>query len=150
MSLEAPQPSIQPPPLEQEKLVPTTYIVGGVIIVTVLTVLFIAGIVFLAKTYPEPIEAIRDIFVIILSLVSCLFGIVIVILTVMVVRLVNMIEFEIKPVLERTNETMMMVRGTTSFMSENIVKPATTASGYAAAVRRGWKVLFGDANEQLK
>lgn len=150
MSLEAPQPSIQPPELEQEKLVPTKYVVGGVIVVTLLTVLFIAGIVFLANTYPEPIEAIRDIFVIVLSLVSCLFGIVIVILTVMVVRLVNMIEFEIKPVLERTNETMMMVRGTTSFMSENIVKPATTASGYAAAVRRGWKALFGDANEQLK
>jgi len=150
MSLDTPQPSIRPPELEQEKLVPTKYVVGGVIVVTVLTVLFIAGIVFLARTYPEPIEAIRDIFVIVLSLVSCLFGIVIVILTVMVVRLVNMIEFEIKPVLERTNETMMMVRGTTTFMSENIVKPATTASGYAAAVRRGWKALFGDANEQFK
>ena len=150
MSLDTPQPSIHPPELEQEKLVPTKYVVGGVIVVTVLTVLFIAGIVFLARTYPEPIEAIRDIFVIVLSLVSCLFGIVIVILTVMVVRLVNMIEFEIKPVLERTNETMMMVRGTTTFMSENIVKPATTASGYAAAVRRGWKALFGDANEQFK
>jgi len=150
MSLEAAQPSIQPPELEQEKLIPTKYVVGGVIVATVLTALFIAGIVFLANSYPEPIEAIRDIFIIVLSLVSCLFGIVIVILTVMVVRLVNMIEFEIKPVLERTNETMMMVRGTTVFMSENIVKPATTASGYAAGVRRGWKALFGDANEQLK
>jgi len=150
MSLEAPQPSIQPPQLEQEKLVPTKYVVGGVVIVTILTVLFIATIVFLANNYAPTIEALRDIFVIILSLVSCLFGIIIVILTVMVVRLVNMIEFEIKPVLERTNETMMMVRGTTTFMSENIVKPATTASGYAAAIRQGWKAMFGNANDQLK
>jgi len=150
MSLEAPQPSIQPPQLEQEKLVPTKYVVGGVVIVTILTVLFIATIVFLANNYASTIEALRDIFVIILSLVSCLFGIIIVILTVMVVRLVNMIEFEIKPVLERTNETMMMVRGTTTFMSENIVKPATTASGYAAAIRQGWKAMFGNANDQLK
>ncbi len=150
MSLEAPQPPIESPQLEQEKLVPTKYVAGGVIIISVLAVLFIAAIVFLANSYPEPIEAIRDIFVIMLSLVSCLFGIVIVILTVMVVRLVNMIEFEIKPVLERANETMMMVRGTTTFMSENIVKPATTASGYAAAIRQGWKAMFGNADEQLK
>jgi hypothetical protein len=149
MSLEAPQPSIEPPELEQEKLVPTKYVVGGVIIVAVLAVLFIATVIFLAQ-FPGEIKTVRDIFIIILSLVSCLFGIVIIILTVMVVRLVNMIEFEIKPVLERTNETMMMVRGTTTFMSENIVKPATTASGYAAGIRRGWKALFGDANEQLK
>ena len=150
MSLEASQSSIQPPKVEQEKLVPTKYVVGGVIIVTVLAVLFIAAVVFLANNYAPTIEALRDIFVIILSLVSCLFGIVVVILTVMVVRLVNMIEYEIKPVLERTNETMMMVRGTTVFMSENIVKPATTASGYAAAIRQGWKAMFGNANDQLK
>ncbi len=150
MSLEASQPPIQPEQLEQEKMVPTRYVVGGVLIFTVLAILFITAVIFLANNYAPAIEALRDIFVIILSLVSCLFSIVIVILLVLVVRLVNMIEFEIKPVLERTNETIIMVRGTTTFMSENIVKPATSASGYVAAVRQGWKAMFGKANEQLK
>jgi len=68
----------------------------------------------------------------------------------MVIRLVNMLEFEIKPILERTNETIGMVRGTTVFMGDNVVKPLTTASSYMAGVRKGIKTLFGNPKNNLK
>ncbi|MCZ7668340.1 MAG: hypothetical protein M5U34_14705 [Chloroflexi bacterium] len=96
------------------------------------------------------VETLRDIFIIALALESCIFGIALLILMIMVIRLVNMLEFEIKPILERTNETIGMVRGTTVFMGDNVVKPITTASSYMAGVRKGIKTLFGNPRNNLK
>ena len=70
-------------------------------------------------------------------------------LFVMVVRLLNMLEFEIKPILEKTNETLGTVRGTTTFVSQNVVQPVTRASSYVAGIRKGIAVLFGDPRKNL-
>ena len=121
----------------------------GVLAVLILAGLFIWGVIWLAQNKAPEIEAVRDIFIIFLALSTCLFGVVILLLLLMVVRLVNMLEFEIKPILEKTNETVGMVRGTTVFVSENVVKPVTTASMYMAGIRRGFKTLFGDPRRNL-
>ncbi len=134
----------------QEKIVPTKFIVIGVIVAVVIAVASIALIMFLAANYAPEMEALRDIMIIALALESCIFGIALLILLVMVIRLVNMLEFEIKPILERTNETIGMVRGTTVFMGDNVVKPITTASSYVAGIRKGIKTLFGDPKKNVK
>ena len=134
----------------KKRFIPTIYIVLGVILLLALVGLLIWGMVWLAQTQAPTLEAVRDIFIIALALESCLFGFVLIILLVMVVRLVNMMEFEIKPILEKTNETVGMVRGTTVFVSQNVVKPVTTASSYLAGVRRGFKALFGDPDKLLR
>jgi hypothetical protein len=141
------QASYEPP---HEPLIPTRYVVIGVIVALVLMAAFTAFVVWAARYHATTIEALRDIFIIALALESCIFGIALMILLVMVIRLVNMLEFEIKPILERTNETIGMVRGTTVFMSENVVKPMTTASSYAAGIRRGMRTLFGNPKNNLK
>jgi len=133
----------------QQSLVRPLYVVLGILAVLLLAGLFIWGVIWLAQNYSAEIEAVRDIFIIFLALSTCLFGVVILLLLVMVVRLVNMLEFEIKPILEKTNETVGMVRGTTVFVSKNVVKPVTTASSYMAGVRRGLKALFGDPRRNL-
>ncbi|MBK8985755.1 MAG: hypothetical protein IPM39_06680 [Chloroflexi bacterium] len=134
----------------REPLIPTKYVVIGVVVTLILMALFIAFVAWAAQYHATTIEALRDIFIIALALESCIFGIALMILLVMVIRLVNMLEFEIKPILERTNETIGMVRGTTVFMSENVVKPMTTASSYAAGIRRGMQTLFGNPRKNLK
>lgn len=134
----------------KKRLIPTLYIVLGIIILLALIGLFVWGVIWLAQTQAQNIETVRDIFIIALALESCLFGIVLVILMVMVIRLVNMMEFEIKPILEKTNETVGMVRGTTVFVSKNVVQPVTTASSYMAGIRRGFKALFGDPSKTLR
>ncbi len=127
----------------------TLYAVVGGIGGLILVGLFIWAIIWLAQTQAAAIEAVRDIFIIGLSLLSCVFAIAIIVLLAMVVRLVNMIEFEIKPLLEKTNETVRMVRGTTVFMSQNLVRPVTKASSIFTGVRRGIKTLFGDPRKNL-
>lgn len=136
-------------PTERKKAVPTIYVVLGVTAVLLISGLAIWGIIALARTQGPVLESLRDIFIIALALQSCLFGIILLLMLVMIVRLVNMLEFEIKPILEKTNETVGMVRGTTSFMSENVVKPVTTITSYAAGVRRGLSALFGDPRKNL-
>ncbi|MEM7111779.1 MAG: hypothetical protein AAF614_05055 [Chloroflexota bacterium] len=131
-------------PPKQKKAIPTLYVVLGVVALLILVGGFIAGILFLASSYGTQIEAIRDIVIIVLALESCIFGIAFILLLIMVIRLVNMIEFEIKPILQKTNETVGTIRGTTNFVSQNVVQPVTKASSYVAGMRRGLSVLFGN------
>jgi hypothetical protein len=90
------------------------------------------------RNHPAAIEAIRDIAIIALVLQTCLFGTVLVIMLVMVVRLVNMLEFEIKPISGKDQRNGRHgKRGTTTFVGENVVKPVTKATAYAVGVRKG-------------
>lgn len=127
----------------------TVYVVLGIVAALAVAGLIIWGIIWLAQNKAPEIEAIRDIFIILLALSTCLFGVVLLLLLIMVVRLVNMLEFEIKPILEKTNETVGMVRGTTVFVSQNVVKPVTTVSSYFAGIRRGLSTLLGDPRKNL-
>ncbi|MDT8307576.1 MAG: hypothetical protein RRC07_16705 [Anaerolineae bacterium] len=127
----------------------TRYIVIGAVVGLLLFAALIWFIVWAAGNYPGAVEAVRDIAIIALALQSCLFATILVIMLVMITRLVNMLEFEIKPILEKTNETVGMVRGTTTFVGENVVKPVTKATAYAVGVRKGLRVLFGDPRRNL-
>ncbi|MCB8966165.1 MAG: hypothetical protein R3E31_18955 [Chloroflexota bacterium] len=148
--------SIQQTPMEvptkrvnEKPVVSKTAVIIGVIVVLVLAGLIIWGMLALANNYSPQISAVRDILIIALALESCVFGVAILLLLIMVIRLVNMLEFEIKPILEKTNETIGMVRGTTTFVSENVVKPVTKANSYMIASRRALKTLFGDPHKNL-
>lgn len=140
-----PTPPMPPTPeMEREPLVPTSYIVIGTIIALVVGVLFTGLLVFLAINYADTILVLRDIFIIALGLMSCVSGVVLILLLIAITRLVNMLEYELKPILLRTNETLGTIRGTTVFVSENVVRPVTTASSYVAGFRRGVQTLFGN------
>jgi hypothetical protein len=151
MSIQAPVTNT-PPTIEeetQEPAIPQRYIIIGVVVGFVLLVLLTALVLILAANFAPEIAALRDIFIIALALQSCIFGVILVIMLMMIVRLVNMLEFEIKPILEKTNETVGMVRGTTTFVSRNVVTPVTKATAYAAGVRRALVVLFGNPRKNL-
>ncbi len=125
-------------------LIPIGYIIAGVVVILVVAVLSTALLVYLANNYADTILVVRDIFIIALGLMSCLSGVVLILLLIAVTRLINMLEFELKPILMKTNETLGTIRGTTVFMSQNVVRPMTTASSYIAGIRRGVNTLFGN------
>ncbi len=135
--------------VRREWLIPPVYVVVGVVVTLILAAVMIAGLVYLANNYADTILIIRDIFIIALGLMSCLSGIVLILLLITIVRLVNMLEFELKPILLKTNETLGTIRGTTMFVSENVVRPMTTASSYVAGIRRGVTTLFGNPRRNL-
>lgn len=153
MNVDAPV-TQQPIPQEQDNssgssLIRTRYLILGGLGALILLALFVIFVLWAADNFAPELEAIRDIFIIALALETCLFGIVLVVMLLMLVRLVNMLEYEIKPILEKTDETVGMVRGTTTFVGQNVVKPVTKATAYVAGVRRGLRVLFGDPSRNL-
>ena len=130
-------------------LVPRTYIIIGVVAAIVLGVLFVLFISWLAQRAALELDVVRDLFIIALALEACLFGIVLIVMLVMLIRLVNTLEFEIKPILQKSNELVSTATGTTQFLSESVVKPTIKASGYIAGVTAGARALMGDPRKNM-
>lgn len=139
-----------PTPVENRtEAIPTIYVVIGVVVLIILGIALAAGILFLASNYSAELEAVRDVFIIALALESCVFGVVLMLMLIMLIRLVNTVEFEIKPILEQTNETIGTVRGTTNFVSKNVIDPVVKTKSYVVGVRQGLRALFGDPRKNL-
>lgn len=149
MSMEAPVTQESVRTGDQGSPITTRHIIIGAVAGLLFFILLVVLIVWLASNYAPELEAVRDIFIIALALESCIFGVLLTIMLIMLVRLVNMLEFEIKPILEKTNETIGMVRGTTTFVGENVVRPVVKGTAFMAGVRRGLRVLFGDPRKNL-
>jgi hypothetical protein len=143
MNVELPQTE------KRKKLISNLYVALAIIALLAIIGLFIGLIIWIAQNWATEVEVIRDIFIIALAIESCLFGIVLIFLLISLIRLINMIEFEIKPILEQTNETVSTLRGTTTFVSQKVVKPVAKATGYLAGFKRGVTVLFGNPRRNL-
>lgn len=123
-------------------------IIVGVLVLLAVVVLAIYGM----ATHPVLTETIRDIAIIVLALVSILIGVFMIILTIQVWLLTRLVQDEIKPILESTQRTLSTVRGTTTFMSDKIAKPAievvSIATGIATSVRQGASLLRGNGRRR--
>jgi hypothetical protein len=106
------------------------YIGLGLLVLLIFTGLAIYYLGFVA-TLGE-VTRIRDIFIIFLALQSLLTGLALVVLMVQVTRLVNLLQNEIKPILDSTNETVSTLRGTSAFLSSNLVEPVIKLNEYLA------------------
>ncbi len=119
-----PEPTLTP---EQRRLV-----IVGVFALIILIVGAVAAVYFMARN-PAQTTVIRDIFIIFMAVESMFIGFALVILMIQLARLTNMLQHEIKPILENTNDTVNTVRGTAIFVSENLVEPVMKLNSYLAA-----------------
>ena len=86
----------------------------------------------------------RDIAIIIIAVQSIVIGALIAVLILQVWRLIKMVQTEIKPMIDDMQDTIGTVRGTTTFVSDNIVQPVAKTGGYMAGMRTAVKVLGAD------
>jgi hypothetical protein len=107
-------------------------IVAGVIII--LAALVVA-IYFLLQP-GSPTGTIRDIFIILMAFESLIIGAALVILIIQVAGLINLLQNEVKPILQSTTETINTLKGTTEFLSENLVEPVIKMNAYLAGLRK--------------
>ncbi|GIV80501.1 MAG: hypothetical protein KatS3mg050_4895 [Litorilinea sp.] len=87
---------------------------------------------------------IRDIAIIIIAVESIVIGALIAVLVWQVWRLVRLLQTEIRPIIDDAQETIHTVRGTASFVSDNVVEPVIRTSGNVVRVRRTVQALFTD------
>ena len=139
------------PPLdvnEQENSIDGSTRTRVLAVIGVLLILaLIAGVVFaviaMARN-PAQTETIRDIVIIFMAVEALVIGLVLILLIIQIARLTDLLRNEIKPILSSTNETLGTLRGTTRFLSDNLVKPVVKVNSSMAAVRRALNLIRPD------
>ena len=110
-----------------------------VITITIAVVVFFAliGLAVFGLTRNAGVtQNIRDIFIIFMALESLIIGVALVVLIIQIASLINLLNNEIKPILDATNETIATLRGTTQFLSENLVEPVVKMNSYLAGLQK--------------
>ena len=105
------------------------------IVILVLGII-IAGIVLLAGAGNETTAQVRDIFIILMALISLVIGVALIILIIQIAALINLLQNEIKPILKSTNDTVNTLRGTSTFLSENLASPVIKINSSIAGLRK--------------
>ena len=131
--IEPPQPV---PELSPEEIRRQRITIAVIIFVVFLFVLTTLVSVYYLSLPTTDTERIRDIFIIFLSLEFLVLGLTMMILIVQLSTLINLLQNEIKPIIESTNETANTLRGTAAFISENLTEPVITLNEYLSAFRQ--------------
>lgn len=117
------------------------WIIAGIIAGAVLLVAaIIVAVIFLAKS-PSTAANVRDIFIIFMALESLLVGAALVVLIIQLASLINLLQNEVRPILKSTSETVNTLRGTTEFLSENMVEPVIKLNSYLAGLKKVFDLL---------
>ncbi len=109
-----------------------------ILLAAVIIGLIVTAIFFLSKADLNTTSRIRDIFIIFMAFESIVIGVALVVLVIQISTLINLLQNEVKPILKSTKETVDTLKGTTEFLSSNLVEPVIKLNGYLA----GMKQLF--------
>jgi hypothetical protein len=112
-----------------------------IVVVLVLVALLGVGVFLLVKASPETTSRWRDIFIIFMALEFLIIGLALIILMVQLATLINLLQNEIKPILNSTNETVSTLRGTATFLSDNLVEPVIKLNEYLAGLKRAMDLM---------
>jgi ABC-type dipeptide/oligopeptide/nickel transport system permease component len=136
------EPVQQPAPLivqesKDEKEASQKRILISLVVIVILVLVGLAtGTIFLLRSDVSTTSHIRDIFIIFMALESFIIGLALIILIVQLATLINLLQNEIKPILNSTSETVNTLRGTATFLSDNLAEPVIKLNETVAVVRR--------------
>ena len=131
------RPAPEGPSKEQLKKQRQTVIGISIFIIIALAIIILSLYWLLNPNTSETYVArIRDVFIIIMAFESLLIGAVLVVLIFQIARLTNLLQNEIKPILDSTNETVSTLRGTTAFISNNLSEPIIKLNEYLAGLMK--------------
>jgi hypothetical protein len=118
------------------------WIIAGCVVAAILVLALLVWAVIVLSSHPAAAANVRDIFIIFMALESLLIGAALVVLIIQLASLINLLQNEVKPILKSTNETVNTLRGTSEFLSENLVEPVIKLNSYLAGLKRLFD-LFG-------
>lgn len=116
---------------------PIGLIIAGVVFI----ILIIVGTVLLLRADNATTGRIRDVFIIFMALESLVLGVAMIILIVQLAALINLLQNEIKPIIHSTNETVNALRGTVTFLSDNLSEPVIRLNTFLAGFKQFVDVL---------
>ena len=114
--------------------------IGLFVLGLVLLVSMGAAIVYLLQP-GAPTESLRDVFIILLAFEFMVIGLAMILLLVQLARLINLLNNEVRPILESASEAANTMRGTSRFLSDKLVAPVVRVSAGIAGFRRALDLL---------
>ena len=116
---------------------PSRWVIIGII---AFTLAILAGLAYLVITLSgqsaDATARVRDIFIILMALEFLVIGVALVVLIIQLASLINMLQNEVKPILNSTRETVANLKGTTKFLSDNMVEPVIKLNEYLAGIKK--------------
>ncbi len=109
-------------------------IVASVAAVVLILALIAAVYVLLQPNVPT--DRIRDVFIIVVAFETLVVGVALIVLLVQLASLINLLQNEVRPILESAGETIRTLRGTAAFLGENVVEPVIKLNAYLASIQR--------------
>ncbi len=122
-------------------------------VAALLALILLAGLiwaVFAMVQHPNQTETIRDIVIIFMALEASIIGLALILLLVQLARLTALLQNEIAPLLDSANETLGTLRGTTLFLSDNLVKPVVKMNSSVSALKRAMDMIRSTRSRQRR
>jgi len=113
-----------------------------VILAIVAVIAIIALVIWFLISFPTVTAAIADVSIIVLAVGTFILDLILIFLIWQIIRLLMFLITELEPVLRDLQNTSTTVKGTATFVSDNVVNPAVEVAGKVAAVRASLNVLF--------
>lgn len=123
-----------PPITAEEKAAKRTQVI--MIAGAVLFVAFLVVIIVLMAKFPAATVVVRDIAIVFVAVTTFLMGLAMILLIFQLQVLIQVLRDEIQPLLRSVNDTASTVRGTTAFVSHNVVSPIIKWAGFSAGMRQ--------------
>jgi len=101
----------------------------------------IAGVLSLSGMDADGTGKVRDIFIIFMAVEFLVIGVALVVLIVQLASLINLLNNEVRPILKSTSETVNHLKGTTQFLSDNMVAPVIKLNEYLAGIKKALDML---------
>jgi hypothetical protein len=87
------------------------------------------------------VSVVRDLAIILLAVESLVIGVMLIVLIWEIRGLAKMLREDLKPIIDSADETIRTMRGTTTFVSENVVNPVVRVSSFASGVMQALRIL---------
>lgn len=123
--------------LRQQRAITIGIVIAGLALITIIILVAVG----MLSQDAETTSKIADVFIVFMALNSLLIGLVLIILIIQLARLINLLQHEIKPIVESTNETVSTLRGTTQFISDNVSEPVIKINEYMAGLSEFFKII---------
>ncbi len=111
-------------------------VIGAVVLVLALIAGIILSVISLSAMSDDQTGKIRDIFIIFMAIEFLIIGVALVVMIVQLAALINLLQNEVKPILNSTNETVSTLKGTAKFLSDNMVEPVIKMNEYLAGFKK--------------
>lgn len=87
---------------------------------------------------------IRDVALVVLAVESIVIGLALVLTLLELRSLTRLLRDEIAPMLDTAKETVTIVRGTTDFVGESVVRPMIKVASMGSAAKRVAQIVLGN------